>query len=318
MIRAVAGLALLGCLSLPSAAGSALATPVPQLSRQPVTLVSSEAACASVSGPVAMPATRSKYTPGDASRSIADPTLSLKRSRQLQAIRAFVEDIGVLTDRWVQSEGTDLSAADCVLRRLGEWAAAGTFLQLASEDAYLTRDVLIADLAQSYRQVKTAGVETDRAVIDNWLLRVGQDTIAFYEFVAGPRSRANNHRYWAGVSVATIALAIGDAELTAWAADSLRIGLCQVRQDGALPLELDRGRRALEYHVYALRALTRLEALLAENRVDGSGTACADGLQRLRAMTLAWYGGRLQMSGTRQDPLPAASRRFLAEAGQTQ
>lgn len=315
MKLAAAGFLQMSLILVPAAASAA---PMPVLEDRPVVLVSSEAACASISGPVAMPATQSKYTAGDVSRSVADPTVSLQRSRQLQAVRAFVEDIGVLADRWSQSGGSDLPAADCVLRRLAEWAAADAFLKLPTEDAYLTRDVMIADLVQSYRAVKGAAVDLDRAPIDAWLARIGQDTMAFYEFVAGPRSRANNHRYWAGVSVATIGLATGDPALTAWASDSLRIGLCQVREDGALPLELDRGRRALEYHVYALRALTRLDALLAESKVDGSGTACADGLKRLRATTLAWYAGKIQMSGARQDPLPAASRRFLAEAGQTQ
>ncbi|WP_181704238.1 alginate lyase family protein [Chthonobacter albigriseus] len=281
----------------------------------PTVLVSSEAACAAVSGPVMMPATQSKYITGDETRSVTDPTKSMARARQLQAVRAFVEDMTVLANRWQSSGGGDLSAASCVLTRLSEWADAGSFLGLTTEDAYLTRDVLVADLAEAYRRVADAPLpDADRAGVEAWLRTIGQDTIAFYEYSAGPRSRANNHRYWAGVSVGTIGVATADRSLTAWASESLRLGLCQVREDGALPLELDRGRRALEYHVYALRALTRLEAVLAPVRAAGDGGACVDGLRRLRVLTVDWYAGRTTPSGVRQEPLPAASRRFLAEA----
>jgi hypothetical protein len=281
----------------------------------PTVLVSSEAACATVSGPVMMPATESKYVAGDETRSVTDPTKSLVRARQLQTVRTFVKDMALLAGRWRDSGGGDLSAADCVMTRLAEWARAGSFLGLTTEDAYLTRDVLVADLAEAYRTVAAAPLpDADRAGVETWLRTIGQDTIAFYEFTAGPRSRANNHRYWAGVSVGTIGVAIADRSLIAWATDSLRLGLCQVREDGALPLELDRGRRALEYHVYALRALTRLDAVLQPVRAEGDDGLCADGLKRLKTLTLDWYAGRIVPIAVRQEPLPAASRRFLAEA----
>jgi hypothetical protein len=271
----------------------------------------SDAACAGISGPIAMPATVSKYAAGDVSRSLADPAAESKRRRQLSDIRAFVADIEKLASRYETSGGTDLGAARCVLRRLGEWAAADGFLGLSTEDAFLTRDTLVIDLARAYRVVEPAPItDTDRTIVRAWFQRIANDTVAFYEYSAGPRTRANNHRYWAGVSVGSIGILTGDAVLVRWAGDTLKLALCQVRADGALPLELARGRRAFEYHVYALRALTDLTYVVAEGPPADLGD-CADGLDRLRRFSLAWAAGTMPDGAPPQENLPVSSRRFL-------
>jgi hypothetical protein len=271
----------------------------------------SDAACAGISGPMAMPATFSKYAAGDVTRSLADPAAVAKRRRQLVDIRAFVSDIEDLASRYAASDGGDLGSARCVMLRLGEWAAADGFLGLATEDAFLTRDTLVIDLARAYRLVEPAPVtDTDRAAIRAWFQRIANDTVAFYEYAAGPRTRANNHRYWAGVAVGTVGAMTDDPVLTRWAGDTLKLALCQVRADGALPLELARGRRAFEYHVYALRALTELNTVVDEvGRPDLAG--CDGGLERLRAFSLAWAAGNGPNGVPPQETLPVSSRRFL-------
>jgi hypothetical protein len=272
----------------------------------------SDVACAGISGPMAMPATFSKYASGDVTRSLADPAAVAKRRRQLADIRAFVADIENLASRYRASGGADLGAARCVLQRLGEWAAADGFLGLSTEDAFLTRDTLVIDLARAYAIVEPAPItDTDREAVRGWLRRIANDTIAFYEYAAGPRTRANNHRYWAGVSVGTVGIITADAVLGRWAADTLKLALCQVRADGALPLELARGRRAFEYHVYALRALTDLTDVVADGGVPADLGDCADGLDRLRRFSLAWAAGTMPDGTPPQEPLPVGSRRFL-------
>ncbi len=272
-----------------------------------------EATCAGISGPMAMPATFSKYAWSDDSRSVADPAAASRRQRQLADIRAFVAGIGDLASRYRAGGEEGGAAARCLMMRLAEWAAADGFLGLSTEDAFLSRDVLVTDLARAYAAVEAAPVEdVDRAAVRDWFGRIARDTIAFYEFAAGPRSRANNHRYWAGVAVGTIGAVNGDAVLRRWAVDTLRMGLCQVRSDGALPLELARGRRALEYHVYALRALTELAAVVGEAGADGLG-GCEGGMERLRRFVLAWAAGDAPDGAPPQETLPGASRRFVAE-----
>jgi hypothetical protein len=265
---------------------------------------------------MAMPATFSKYAANDVTRSVADPAAVAKRRRQLVDIRTFVNDIEELASRYRSSGSRDLGSARCVMLRLGEWAAADGFLGLATEDAFLTRDTLVMDLAGAYGQVESAPLtDIDRAAIRSWFVRIGRDTIAFYEYAAGPRTRANNHRYWAGASVGTIGVLTGDEVLVRWAGDTLRMGLCQVRTDGALPLELARGRRAFEYHVYALRALTELSAVLAAGPPPDLG-GCEGGLDRLRSFTLAWEAGKFPDGAPPQEALPLTSRRFLESLAQ--
>ncbi|HUG63146.1 MAG TPA: alginate lyase family protein [Methylomirabilota bacterium] len=259
-----------------------------------------------------MPATLSKYLAGDPTRSVADPAATSKRRRQLADLRAFVAVLDDVSSRWEASRGSDLAAARCVHVHLAEWAAADGLMNLSTEDAFLTRDVLVVDVARAWARVRIADVaEVDPAIIETWFGRIARDAIAFYEFSAGPRSRANNHRYWAGAAVGTIGALTQDPQLMRWAADTLRMGLCQVRPDGALPLELERGRRALEYHVYALRALATLDAALADGAPPDLG-GCADGLRRLHAFTAGWLQGSAPTGSAAQEPLPNASRRFMA------
>src|SRR5262249_5331313 len=79
---------------------------------------------------------------------------------------------------------------------------------------------------------------------------------------------ANNHAYWAGVAVGAAAIAVNDRELFAWGIERLRIGLRQVTAEGALPLEIARGRLALHYHLFALEPLAVLDIMARANGVE--------------------------------------------------
>ncbi len=69
-----------------------------------------------------------------------------------------------------------------------------------------------------------------------------------------------------------------------WAIERLRLGLRQVTAEGALPLELARGRLALHYHLFALEPLAVLEIMARDNGVALAPAADA-ALRRLFAFT---------------------------------
>ena len=93
----------------------------------------------------------------------------------------------------------------------------------------------------------------------------------------------NNHAYWTGLAVGAAAIAVNDRTLFAWAIERLRIGLRQVTE-GALPLELARGRLALHYHLFALEPLAVLEIMARANGADLAPAHDA-ALRRLVAFT---------------------------------
>jgi poly(beta-D-mannuronate) lyase len=90
-------------------------------------------------------------------------------------------------------------------------------------------------------------------------------------------------RLWAGVAVGAAAIAVNDRALFAWSIERLRLGVRQVTSEGALPLELARGRLALHYHLFALEPLAVLEIMARANGTDLTPDDAA--LRRLVAFT---------------------------------
>ena len=131
---------------------------------------------------------------------------------------------------------------------------------------------LLAGVAMAYLKVRDSGVGTadqDKA-IQKWL---GSLANRARDYVEGKRSNPNsdawnNHGYWAGFAVAAAGIAIEDKTDFRWGLDAYKIGVGDIRPDGALPRELDRAGMALHYHLYALAPLVMLAELGEANGVD--------------------------------------------------
>jgi Alginate lyase len=185
------------------------------------------------------------------------------------------------------TEPTDSNGA-CITENLVRWAQAEALTQMQTSDAYLARDRLVSEILLtllSSSEIQSMN-ESDRNVIEPWLVAIADSTIEFYEHRAGDKSRLNNHRYWAGLAVGAIGFFLEKPEYINWGERSYQLGVCQVDESGYLPLELSRGARALEYHVYSLRPLQALAALSAAHGRDLEGQ-CNGGLKRLRNQTMA-------------------------------
>ena len=83
-------------------------------------------------------------------------------------------------------------------------------------------------------------------------------TIAYFDGRTGKTSSLNNHRYWAGMAVAASAIVSGNCDHYVWGVGALDVAAAQITPDGYLPLELDRGKRARDYHLYAMGPLMML------------------------------------------------------------
>jgi len=81
-------------------------------------------------------------------------------------------------------------------------------------------------------------------------------------------SGRNNHRYWAGLAATAAGIATDDKRLVNWGLDSARIGLSQITPEGTLPLEINRGKRARDYHIYAAEPLVATAELARSRGVD--------------------------------------------------
>lgn len=242
--------------------------------------------CASIAVPPTALDTRSKYRGDDPTKSTLDDEASSERDKTLKPIRRSVRALTTLAHETGGSVEARRARAECVLENLDKWAKGGSLTKMRSTDAYLTRDRWVAEIVLALRvasKVKPAS-PARQAAYRTWLSSIARDTIEAYALRLGPKSRMNNHRYWAGLSVAATGFYLDDKAFKDWGKRSFEIGACQVDERGFLPAELSRGKKALEYHVYALRPLAAIAKLAAEEN-EPLDSPCLSGFKRLALQT---------------------------------
>lgn len=268
-------------------------------------------ACASIAVPPAYIATQSKYRTADVSRSQLDQDAVASRDEVMRPIRLSIQQLadmafGTAVDARAQPDGMA-----CGVATLVRWAEAGSLTSAGSEDFALNRSRMIAEIALSLLELeRRAAIEpAQHELIASWLSSIGQSTMVFFEQDAGPRSRVNNHRYWAALALTAIGMYTERADFVEWGKKSWSIGACQVQANGTLPLELERAGMARNYHLYALRPLAVTAQLLSAKGALSS-LDCVDGLARLAATSLRGAGDDALFSaltGERQVALPTES-----------
>jgi poly(beta-D-mannuronate) lyase len=209
----------------------------------------------------------SYYT--DASHSVADPALKRKNEEAFAPLRAFVAHVVDLADGWMVSRPAQQAYAAQAVEALAVWARAGALLGQADRQGEYERNWTLAGLALAYLRVRDApGVDRGAcADIEAWLVKLAESVRPNFEH-AGRTSAANNHAYWAGLAVGAAGAAAQNRPLFDWGLSRARIGIAQVRPDGFLPLELERKKLALHYHLFALAPLVLTAELAAANGVD--------------------------------------------------
>lgn len=266
------------------------------------------AASEKVIEPVVELENRSRYDPDDPSRSTVDPKREKAYERSVAPLRDYMEAVVKKANRFVASGGNNVKAAAETGGLLLPWAASNALSQITSGPAQLNRSTALSAIALAYIQVRGAfdPESPDNRQVAAWLGSIGKGVTAAYEGdERGRWSMANNHRYWAGLAAAATGLATTDRTLLGWGTQSARIGLDQVTKQGALPLELARGRRALSYHAYAVAPLVVLAEIDARNERALSG----DSIQSLHRLVDFTLGGLedpaavARLAGFEQEPL---------------
>jgi poly(beta-D-mannuronate) lyase len=165
------------------------------------------------------------------------------------------------------------SAAQCAVAQIvtlaQEHSLAG---KMSSTQAYYVQGWVVGAIAIAYLKVREADIATPQQTetIANWMQSVGEQTIGYYEAHkrVGHGDSQNNHLYWAGVELAAIGIAANNRKDFDWAMATYDNGVDQIQPDGALPLEMARGGRALHYHLYALAPLVLLAEFGEANHLD--------------------------------------------------
>jgi poly(beta-D-mannuronate) lyase len=248
------------------------------------------------------------YDQDDKSRSTVDPKRKKVYDAAIGNVRNFVEDVTKFASNYVQTDGNRLEDAACVFAYLDRWAKADAMSVLKTRQSALSSTRIVAGTALAYMQVRGAAprIGVDTAEIDKWLDRRAAAIIPVYTESGDVGSNRQNHRYWGGLAVAAVGVAIGKKEYLQFGVDSYTIGACQIEADGSLPLELARKKKARDYHLHATAPLVMIAELATANAIDAYAM-CDGAIHRLVDFDLRAVENPQQietLTGSKMLPLP--------------
>jgi poly(beta-D-mannuronate) lyase len=215
-------------------------------------------------------ATNSYYV--DRHHSVIDPVLKKRYQDSVAPIDSFSREVVTAADAY-RTQGSR-AAAECVATLLAGAAAQKALAgSMEGHQAAYVQGWNLGAWAVAWLKVRGSGVASPEqaAEISAWLKKLAEENRGYYEQKRrekGPNDADNNHLYWAGFAISAAAIASNDHRLLKWGMDAYRHGARDIRDDGTLPREMDRGQMALHYHLYALAPLVLLAEFGAANGVD--------------------------------------------------
>lgn len=227
------------------------------------------------------------YEDDDDSHSTIDPQHKDRYDKAVAQTRQFAAFVTRQASNYTGTDGNRLDAASCALKALDLWARADALSDLKTRQSYLSTTRILAGAALAYIQVRPAAalLKFDTGTIEKWLSGLADRTIPIYTESGDRTSNKQNHRYWGGLAVTAVGVAIGRKDYLDFGFESYKLGVCQVTADGALPLELMRKKKARDYHLHATGPLVMMASLLQANGYDAL-SECDNGLKRLAHFAL--------------------------------
>ncbi len=199
------------------------------------------------------------YRLDDPTHSIIDPVRQAAYTKAAQPVKGDGLKIVAAADAFRQTGSR--SAALCVIHAATAMAAANSMAgHMSSNQASYVQGWIAGQIAIDYLKVRGYGFSTpdEDAAVGAWLKRIAEQTKGFYTKTAKGDGNRNNHFYWAGVEVAAIGVVENNYENFDWGIATYVDGVNRIEPDGTLPLEMERGVRALHYHLYAVAPLVLL------------------------------------------------------------
>ena len=211
------------------------------------------------------------YRLDDPTHSIIDPVRQEAYRKSSDGVKAVGMGVVKAADDY-RTTGSR-KAAQCAMAQIvtlaQEHSLAG---KMSSSQAYYVQGWVVGAIAIAYLKIRETDIATPQQTetIANWMQSVGEQTKNYYDTHkrAGHGDSQNNHLYWAGVELAAIGVAANNRKDFDWAMATYDNGVNQIQPEGALPLEMARGSRALHYHLYALAPLVLLAEFGEANQLD--------------------------------------------------
>lgn len=198
----------------------------------------------------------------DAAGTHIDPQLKAANQAAVAPLVLFLGEVTSKADAALRAAKPDKRevSAKCALGWLEAWARGDAWLGRVNQQGEYQRKWDLAGASLAYVKVKPYATQEQQRVIETWLWKVSGAARRFFD---EPRRKRNNHWYWLGLSLAGVALAANDERAWAEARRIAEDAARDIAADGSLPMELERGERALHYHAFALMPLIVLAEIAA-------------------------------------------------------
>ena len=218
--------------------------------------------CPDIVAPVVSLDVASRYDQDVETKDQEDADAAAAYEAQMMLIRDYQRNLIRAANTAMRDSKRGQAAVACAADHMVTWAAADALSDMQSHTANQNRGQFLASFALAWLQVRDRVADADeRAVVEAWLGRLADSTMMYMETRKDKTSGRNNHRYWAGLATAASGIVTDRCELYRWGVSALDLAIEQVNDDGYLPLEIGRGQRALEYHMFALGPLMFLALL---------------------------------------------------------
>jgi poly(beta-D-mannuronate) lyase len=204
----------------------------------------------------------------DAKGTVVDKVLLARHDRALEPLKQFLQTVASNADKAVRrpSPKSQGEAAQCAIRWIASWARDGAWLgRMTQQQAEYQRKWDLAGVALAYLKVRRFAGPEDAAVIEPWLIRLADASTTFFD---QPERRRNNHWYWLGVGLAATALATDSKPHWDKARGVMQDASRDIDAQGFLPMEMERGPRALYYHLFSVMPVVVLAELGAARGED--------------------------------------------------
>lgn len=254
-------------------------------------LIASDAAaagnCVATAKPVVNVDLPSRYKNDDKSRSEIDEDLNAEVEKSLAPIDGFIRDLAEMANRTADKKKAK-SAADCIFTNLAAWAKAEALTQAETMNAHLALSSRIAGIASIYSRALTVKKPSAEGalLIGNWLGRLSEKQVLFFDTEAPPMASRNNHRAWAGLAAAQVGIITNRQGLVDWSARTNEMLICSANPDGSLPEEMKRKDKALHYQLHAVAPLVATARLLYKSRPNLLDQ-CAGKLDEIVSFTIS-------------------------------
>lgn len=190
----------------------------------------------------------------DAAHSVIDEARKRANTEMTRPLDDFTKQVADMSDRFRANQ--DVAAGKCAIEWLSSWARdgamLGTMVHINNDQSDYLRQWVLGGASIAYLKTRSVATDEQRAQIEPWLRQLAVANLAYWD---NPKKKRNNHYYWTGVGIMGAAVGTGDEALFNTARGIYEKGIDDIEDDGTLPMEMARGKRALHYHNYALAPL---------------------------------------------------------------